>query len=146
MASFSVDAFPQRKFAAELVSVRNAPNIENGVVTYKGVLAVDNSSLLLRPGLTANADIIVAQLSDAVLIPNGALRFTPSADVTGRIPPAPATSEGALSGRAWALVSGNPEPRDLVIGRSDGQMTEIISGDLNAGNEVIIDVRNADAR
>jgi HlyD family secretion protein len=58
-ASFTVDAYPQRQFQAKLISVRNAPKTTNGVVTYQGVLAVDNSSMLLRPGMTANVNITV---------------------------------------------------------------------------------------
>jgi HlyD family secretion protein len=142
MASFSVDAFPQRRFNAELVSVRNAPNIANGVVTYKGVLAVDNSSMLLRPGLTANADIVVAELSDKLFVPNGALRFTPLDSASGSLPPVPTRSDGVLSGRVWLLEGGRPAHRDIIVGRSNGQMTEVISGELAAGDEVIIDVRN----
>ena len=52
-ATFTVDAYPQRRFAATLISLRNAPKSANGVVTYQGVLSVDNSAMLLRPGLTA---------------------------------------------------------------------------------------------
>jgi HlyD family secretion protein len=141
-ASFAVDAFPQRRFDAELVLVRNAPNIENGVVTYKGVLVVDNSSLLLRPGLTANADIVVAELSDTLFVPNGALRFTPSDAAVGPTPSAPDLADGDLSGRIWVLDGERPVHRDLIVGQSNGQLTEVISGDLEVGDEVITDVRN----
>jgi len=140
-ASFAVDAFPQRRFDAELVLVRNAPNIENGVVTYKGVLVVDNSSLLLRPGLTANADIVVAELSDTLFVPNGALRFTPGDAAAGPIPPAPDLADGELWGRVWVLDAGRPAHRDLIVGQTDGQLTEVVSGDLEVGEGVIIDVR-----
>ncbi len=140
-ASFAVDAFPQRRFDAELISVRNAPNILNGVVTYIGVLVVDNSSLLLRPGLTANADIVVAELSDTLFVPNGALRFTPSDAAASPNPSTMDLADGDLSGRVWVLDGGRPVPRDLVIGQSDGQLTEVISGDLQVGDEVITDVR-----
>src|SRR5258706_2909692 len=72
-ATFSVDAFPQRRFDAELVSLRNAPKTTNGVVTYQGVLSVDNATGLLRPGLTATVDILVAEAKEALMVPNGAL-------------------------------------------------------------------------
>jgi HlyD family secretion protein len=78
-ATFSVDAFPQRLFDAKLTSLRNAPKTTNGVVTYQGVLLVENSAGLLRPGLTATVEILVAQAEDSILVPNGALRFTPPA-------------------------------------------------------------------
>jgi HlyD family secretion protein len=60
-AHFTVDAYPQRQFDARLISVRNLPKSANGVVTYQGLLAVDNSAKLLRPGLTATASILVSE-------------------------------------------------------------------------------------
>ncbi|MEY4879384.1 MAG: hypothetical protein RJB62_853 [Pseudomonadota bacterium] len=142
-ATFTVDAYPQREFTAEILSVRNAPNIENGVVTYEGVLSVDNSDGVLRPGLTANANIVVAEIAQTLFVPNGALRFTPPANQVDNIPPFPAPVEGTLTGRLWLLEGGTPVPKDVVIGRSDGQLTEVISGDIEAGDEVIVDVLNA---
>jgi HlyD family secretion protein len=139
-ATFTVDAFPQREFSAELISVRNAPNIENGVVTYEGVLSVANTDGTLRPGLTANATITVAEITDALFVPNGALRFTPPGTMIDTIPPQPAPVEGRIMGRVWVLNGGTPEARDIVVGRSDGQMTEVVSGDLAEGDEVIIDL------
>ena len=60
-ARFTVDAYPQRRFDARLISLRNSPKSANGVVTYQGVLTVDNSAMLLRPGLTATVDILVSK-------------------------------------------------------------------------------------
>lgn len=143
MATFTVDAFPQRRFDAELVSVRNAPNIENGVVTYKGVMIVDNSSALLRPGLTASANIVVEELQDTLFVPNGGLRFTPPARVSDGLPPLEPPMDGTVTGRVWVLEAGQPVSRDIVIGRSNGQLTEVISGDIEAGDEIIVDLQNA---
>ena len=144
-ATFTVDAFPQRRFSATLVSVRNAPRTSNGVVTYQGVLLVDNSSGLLRPGLTANAEIVAAEIGNALLVPNGALRFTPDIAAAGEIPPLPQPANGELVGRAWVLEGGRPVPRDLVIGLSDGRSTQVLSGELAEGESVVTDVRAADA-
>jgi len=142
-ASFSVDAYPQRRFDAKLVSLRNAPKTVNGVVTYQGVLDVDNGAGLLRPGLTATVDVLVAEVRDALLVPNGALRFTPS----GVAPPAapvrrdgPTDGNGEITGRVWVLQNGTPAPRDLKIGRTDGTRTEILSGELKGGDPVITDI------
>jgi HlyD family secretion protein len=138
-ATFSVDAFPQRRFDATLVSLRNAPKTTNGVVTYQGVLAVDNGARLLRPGLTATADILVAQSESALLVPNGALRFTPPPSQATTSPLTLSTS-GALVGRVWVLEENTPVPRDLKIGHSDGRSTEVLSGNLKAGESVITDI------
>jgi len=138
-ATFTVDAFPQRRFDAKLTSLHNAPKTTNGVVTYQGVLTVDNAAHLLRPGLTATVDILVAQSGDALLVPNGALRFTPPArDVTA--PPLARATNGELVGRVWVLEEAKPVPRDLKIGRSDGKLTQVLSGELRPGEKVITDV------
>lgn len=139
-ATFTVDAFPQRRFNARLTSLHNAPKSENGVVTYQGVLTVDNSAHLLRPGLTANADIMVASIDTALLVPNGALRFTPPEDAARGASPPPPKRNGELAGRVW-LVSGETlTPRDIRIGRSDGRMTEVVAGNLRRGDKVVTDI------
>ncbi len=137
-ATFTVDAYPQRRFGAKLISLRNAPKSANGVVTYQGVLTVDNGAMLLRPGLTANVNILVSEAKDALLVPNGALRFSPPSNVTA--PPLLQAAEGELAGRVWSLNAGKPEPHDLKIGRSDGRNTEILSGDIKQGDSIITDV------
>ncbi len=138
-ASFTVDAYPQRPFTAKLISLRNAPKTANNVVTYQGVLTVDNSDMLLRPGLTANVNILVSQTTDALLVPNGALRFTPSQSET-RAAPLAQPENGQLAGRVWLLKDNAPAGRDLRVGRSDGRNTEVLSGDLREGDRVITDV------
>jgi HlyD family secretion protein len=145
MATFAVDAFPQRRFQAQLVSLRNAPKTDNGVVTYQGVLSVDNSEGLLRPGLTATADILTGESQDALLVPNGALRFTPPA-AAATAPPLQRATNGQAVGRVWVLIAGKPVARDLRIGRTDGRVTEVIAGDLKAGDRVITDTQTRAAR
>jgi HlyD family secretion protein len=138
-ATFTVDAYPQRRFSAKLTSLRNAPKTTNGVVTYQGVLTVDNSAMLLRPGLTANVNILVSEAKDALLIPNGALRFTPAGN-DAIAPPLVQPGNGELVGRVWALKDNRPVARDLKIGRTDGRNTEVLSGDLKEGDRVITDL------
>lgn len=153
-ATFGVDAFPDRKFPAVIRDVRYAPETIQGVVTYKAVLTIDNSELLLRPGMTATAEIRVTELANALLVANGALRYTPSSTTTksdnrgllsrilpGRPPfrePSQRDSGGA-NRTVWTLVDGQPVAVKVVIGPSDGKRTQIISGDLKEGQAVIID-------
>jgi len=77
-AKFTVDAYPEKEFEAKVQEVRFYPKTSQGVVTYEVVLEVSNPELLLRPGMTATAEIIVKELKDVLLIPNQALRFDPS--------------------------------------------------------------------
>jgi len=141
-ATFSVDAFPQRRFDAELVSLRNAPKTNNGVVTYQGVLSVDNAAGLLRPGLTATVDILVAETKDALVVPNGALRFTPPQKFASAPRLVPSTN-GQIVGRVWVLAGDKLEPRDLRLGHTDGRNTEVVGGRLMPGEKVVTDLADA---
>ncbi|HWC58917.1 MAG TPA: efflux RND transporter periplasmic adaptor subunit [Verrucomicrobiae bacterium] len=75
--TFTVDAFPTRTFLGTVVQVRNAPTNYQNVVTYDTVIGVDNRDLKLKPGMTANVSIIIAERKDALRVPNAALRFHP---------------------------------------------------------------------
>ncbi|MBW2091709.1 MAG: efflux RND transporter periplasmic adaptor subunit [Deltaproteobacteria bacterium] len=78
---FTVDAFPDKKFKATVRQVRNfATDIQN-VVTYKVIANVNNDSLQLRPGMTANANIVVAEKKNVLKLPNAAFRFRPLGDI-----------------------------------------------------------------
>jgi HlyD family secretion protein len=77
-ATFTVDAFPGKTFDGVVRQVRNAPTTTSGVVTYDAVIDVDNAEMTLRPGMTANVTFVLAQVADAIKIPNSALRFKPS--------------------------------------------------------------------
>lgn len=152
-AVFSVDAFPDRKFPAEIRDVRFASETVQGVVTYKAVLSVDNSDMLLRPGMTATAEIRVTEIADALLIPNAALRFTPPATETAktqsllrRIMPGPpqfrpasVREEAGTERTVWLLRNGTPSALKVTIGASDGRSTELRSGNLSVGQPLVVD-------
>jgi HlyD family secretion protein len=141
-ATFTVDAFPQRRFDARLISLRNAPKTTNGVVTYQGVLSVDNSMGLLRPGLTATADILVMESKETLLVPNGALRFAPPKRFATAPPIKPAAG-GSTVGRVWVLAGEKLEPRDLRLGHTDGKNTEVLGGRLKPAEEVVANLTEA---
>jgi len=155
-AEFSVDAYPDQRFPARIEQVRYAPQTVEGVVTYETLLAVDNADLLLRPGMTATAEILVQRLEDVLLVPNAALRFSPPRLPGGQakrggglvgmlLPRMPRTRGGNGSGhketgpRVWVLRDGEPAPVSLRTGVSDGTDTQVLSGDLVAGQRVIVD-------
>lgn len=75
--TFSVDAFPTRNFHGKVTQIRNAPSTNQNVVAYDTIVAVDNPDFKLKPGMTANVSIIVAQNEDVLKIPNAAFRFRP---------------------------------------------------------------------
>lgn len=154
-AEFTVDAFPGRSFPATITIVRYAPETTDGVVTYKAILSVDNSEGLLRPGMTATATIAVTVQTDALRVPNAALRYAPpqAADpegesggrgLVGMVMPRrfsePALTRGGAAGQAvWVLRNGVPAEVAVTPGDSDGKLTAITSEALSEGDLVIID-------
>lgn len=142
-ASFSVDAYPSRKFAAKLISVHNAPKTVQGVVTYQGVLLVQNEGGLLKPGMTATAEIEAANVKDALLVPNAALRFVPSDDVKAGAPPVPPALNGINAGRVWIMEGKKLVPHDIRLGATDGHASQVLTGDLKAGEDVVTDFAKA---
>jgi len=151
-ADFTVEAYPDRKFPAEIKQIRYASDTTNNVVTYKAVLTVDNPDMLLRPGMTATADIVTQSLKDAVLVPNAALRYVPPA-AAGRSPSLmslfrpPRIRRGgdqppALTGnnrRIWVMRGENPSPVTIQVGASDGQFTQVLSDNVSAKDTVVTD-------
>lgn len=139
-ATFTVDAYPTRKFPAKLISVHNAPKTVQGVVTYQGVLLVQNQGGMLKPGMTATAEIEAANIKDALEVPNAALRFVPPDDVKAGAPPPPAALNGINAGRVWKQEGKKLVPHDLRLGATDGRSTQILTGDLKPGDPVVTDL------
>lgn len=162
-ATFTVSAYPTRKFPARITRVGFGSTITDNVVTYLTYLDVDNADLSLRPGMTATATIKAKQVNDVLLVPNTALRFTPtstdsdksqSADkkglATSLIPSMPRSNQRksaagraniALAKQVWVLPKDGSAATAVAVkpGISDGHMTEIVSGDLKVGMQVITD-------
>ena len=154
-ATFSVDAFPDKRFDARIRMVRFGSEVVQGVVTYKAILATENPDMLLRPGMTATADIVVTDIPDALTVPNQALRFVPpqeerSAPSKGflesilpgrpsfRPPSAPRATQGP-NRTVHVLHDGQSAAVQVMVGASDERRTQIVKGALKAGDEVIID-------
>ena len=74
---FTVDAYPYRSFHGGVTQVRNSPTTVNNVVTYDCVIGVTNSDYKLKPGMTANVSVVIAEREAVLTIPNSALRFHP---------------------------------------------------------------------
>lgn len=150
-ASFTVDAFPGRRFEGEVRQVRKAATVVSNVVTYIVIVSAANPELSLLPGMTANAKITTAFAEKALKVPNAALRFRPPGAANGQKKgpattsqttaegPRPAGRRSTGSGRLWVLdTDGNPKSIDVKLGLSDGTMTEITADEIKEGSEVII--------
>ena len=132
---FTVDAFQQRKFAGTVKQVRLNPTIQENVVTYNVVAMVDNDDGTLLPGMTANIHFIVLQKNDVLRAPNAALRFQPKDTDSGN---SGKVASPDNKSRVFLLSEGKPTPINVTTGATDGNYTEIISGDLKVGDKVII--------
>jgi HlyD family secretion protein len=151
-ATFTVDAYPGIPFAGTIRQVRLAPIAVQNVVTYNVVIGVDNKDLRLKPGMTANVSIVVAQRDKVLKVPNAALRFVPpkselvasrpmegtiAREGVGRMAPG-----GGPTGRPiWKQAeNGEPLATRVQTGISDGTYTEIIAEGVAAGDEVIVGI------
>lgn len=128
---FVVDAYPDITFKGRVWQVRNAPITVQNVVTYDVVIKVDNPELRLKPGMTANVSVIVSVKKDVLTIPNAALRFKPSEKGAQ-------TSEKKGPG-IWISEKGQLRRIPVSPGISDGSYTELVSGDLREGQEIIVE-------
>ncbi len=159
--TFTVDAYPNRRFHGKVLQVRNAAIMVQNVVTYDAVISVDNKELLLKPGMTANVEFVVSQKTDVLKIPNAALRFRlPSEVQQASQPAAPAQGAGSAPGRRpgaggggqgsrgregggnrqatiYVLRDQQATPLRVRLGISDGSFTEVVAGDLKEGDAVI---------
>jgi HlyD family secretion protein len=154
-ATFTVDAYPGREYPARLRRVDFGSQTKEGVVSYLAVLTVTNDDLSLRPGMTGTAEITTAARDNALLVPNAALRFTPSVDgdiesprsrgLLDRLLPRPPRlsskparrSSGMGAQQVWVLREGKPLPISVTVGVTDGRLSEVTGGDLQEGVSVI---------
>ena len=158
-ASFTVDAWRDRRYAGRITQVGYGAETTDGVVSYPAKITVDNSDLSLRPGMTATATITTLTREGALLVPNAALRFRPSApsggpggpggppegNLLGRLLPGPPRHERKQAPakmddsapKVWILRGGQPAPVPVKLGATDGQVTEILEGDLKPGDALI---------
>ncbi|HJV91939.1 MAG TPA: efflux RND transporter periplasmic adaptor subunit [Azonexus sp.] len=161
-ARFTVDAFPNRSFVGDVQQIRLNPTNQQNVVTYNVRINVANPELVLLPGMTAYVNIAVQKRNEVLLAPNAALRFKPadSADKkaeNGPKAPAaagapPAAPEGGgprgagagkgkkrdgQSGTVYVLADGEIKAVSVQLGITDNRNTEIVGGDLKAGDRIV---------
>lgn len=164
-ARFTVDAFPSRNFVGDVQQIRLNPTNQQNVVTYNVRINVANPELVLLPGMTAYVNIGVQKRQEALLVPNAALRFKPAEAAekkpeNGQKPASPtapgpgmgAGSDGGgakgpgdkkgkkrdgQSGTVYVLAGGEIKPVSVQLGITDNRNTEIVGGDLKAGDRVV---------
>lgn len=146
--SFTVDAYPDKTFAGTINQIRLSPQTVSNVVTYNVMINVDNPEEKLMPGMTANLIVTTSSRDKVLKIPNSALRFNPQAVLSRSNSPegspqiitgTEVTAENDNEHTVWVLTANHKaEARKIQIGVTDSISTEVISGDLHAGEQVII--------
>jgi HlyD family secretion protein len=166
--TFAVDAYPSRRFKGTVQQVRNAAIMVQNVVTYDAVVGVDNKELLLKPGMTANVEFLVSRKEDVLKIPNAALRFRPLSERqppaqvaaagqaggpgaeagggAGRRGGSPNAGQGSRNreggvnrqGTVYTIRDQKAIPVRVRLGISDGSYSEVVAGDLKAGDQIIL--------
>jgi HlyD family secretion protein len=137
-AFFDVDAYPGQQFEGRIQQIRNVPSTNNNVVTYDVVILVNNNDeLKLKPGMTAEVQILVANQNDVLRIPTAALRFIP--------PPSSLIEEDPNEQRnspiVWTLLkNGRLKAVPVETGISDDKFTQILGGAIEKGQEIVIGV------
>lgn len=166
-ARFTVDAYPDEEFVGAITQVRLNATVNQNVVTYPVIVGVGNGELKLRPKMTADLSVEVDRVSDVLRVPNAALRFRPAGEASAgaagsasptAAPGAPggsfaAAAQGLAAGRrgqggakaekGWQTVyrlaaDGKLQPVSLRTGLSDGKFSEVLEGELAAGESVVI--------
>lgn len=168
-ATFTVDAYPGRRFPATLerVDLASANTVQGqsggstpaaaggSVVEYEARLDVANPDGLLRPGMTATATIATQDIGEALLVPNAALRFRPDAkaeEAGGVFSPQIGLDRdkqqatiGAGSRQQVRVLQpdGTLKVIEVVTGRSDGRRTVVRSDALKPGMKVVTGIKAA---
>ncbi|WP_242343788.1 efflux RND transporter periplasmic adaptor subunit [Anaeromyxobacter terrae] len=168
-STFTVDAYPGEVFSGSVRQVRNAPQTVQNVVTYDAVVDVPNGDLKLKPGMTATVTFVYAEKDDVVRLPNAALRFRPppgfgqperanggASGNAAAATPGGAAGQGAIGSRGagpgrgggrgadrsvWVVRDGRPVQVPVVLGVSDGSLTELVKGEVQPGDELVTDAQ-----
>jgi HlyD family secretion protein len=142
---FTVDAYPDRVFTGRVLQIRKSPEVVQNVVTYTAIVSAPNPDQLLLPGMTAVLRIVVSDTGETLKIPNQALRFRSAAG--GR--PVASTRAGSsnTNGQVWVIDNGGTAtPVDVSLGASDENSSQVLSGALREGQQLVVGVATPQSR
>lgn len=129
-ARFTVDAYPEESFSGKVTEVRQSPVSSNGVVTYLTIVRTSNPAGKLKPGMTATVEIVEHRRAGVLKIPNEALGFRPPGSV----------ADSPVTGQVYTLDGEGLARHTVTTGLSDGSDSELTSGDLKEGDQVVVSV------
>jgi HlyD family secretion protein len=147
-AQFTVDAYPERTFTGRVMQIRKAPEVVHNVTTYTAIVSAPNPELLLYPGMTATLRIVVNDTGPTLKVPNQALRFRPPemSSAPGMRTEVQAAS-GSGSATVWVVgTAGQPVPITIGTGVTDEDDTELRTGSLSEGQQLIVGIVSSHTR
>ncbi|MCW8822384.1 MAG: efflux RND transporter periplasmic adaptor subunit [Sulfurovum sp.] len=138
--TFGVDAYPEKIFEASIHQVYINSEILEGVVTYLAIINVDNTDLLLRPGMSANASIITKTVKDAYIISRSALLYIPVHPTKKTFFSAREKKDIAIDAKPhiWILRDDKPQKVYVDVLGSNGPMSAVMSSELKSNDDIII--------
>lgn len=150
--SFTVDAYPRRRFNGTVRLVRLQPTTVQNVVTYTTIIDVPNDDGQLKPGMTSTVSIETARADQALRIPAAALRFSPSETLLKEFPSAMADAGEPTTGKGvgrreqavWQLTNGQLKKIAVRVGVSDGTQVAVTADGLTEGTSIITGVARSD--
>ena len=141
-ATFVVDAYPGVTFHGTVTEIRKAPIVTQNVVIYDVVISVNNSSLRLFPGMTANVTILTQRVDNTLKVPNAVLRFRPSAALIKKYNlEAPRPDQAYI----YTLVKNRVQAVPVTFGITDGRFTAVTGPSLRSGERVIVRVTSKES-
>jgi HlyD family secretion protein len=147
--TFKVDAYRDQSFVGTVSQIRLDASMSHNVVIYGVVIDIDNTEGKLLPYMTASIQFEVARRSEALLVPNQALRWQPTLDQITPTARSGISDENQDRGEkvkvesptVWVLADdGLVRPVEVGVGLSDGIVTEITEGELEPGAKVVATV------
>jgi HlyD family secretion protein len=135
-ASFTVDAYPGQTFHGTVWQIRHVPAVVQNVVTYNVVLLIENPDLQLKPGMTAEVNILVDARHNSLRVPRAALRFIPPP----KAPIEPASHQVTDASVVWTVgASGDLRAVPIQLGINDEEFAELLDGTLREGDAVVVE-------
>ena len=148
--SFTVNAYPNRTFEGRVLMVRLGAQTISNVVTYTGVVRVENRDMALLPGMTANLQVVTEDRQDALRVANAALRYRPSGSTAAPLAapsPSAAAPGGARNGqRAMAALRERIETEVQPTPDQKQAITAILQERRAAGREAMTGLSDEERR
>lgn len=138
--SFSVDTYLDRSFDATIKKVRMNSEVVDGVVSYNAIMDIDNHALLLKPGMSADADITTKTIKNVFIVPRSALLFNPIEEKDSKMFEFRSKESTQIDPKphVWILQNKTPQKVYVKVLENEGSLSAIESSELQEDALVIV--------